>query len=107
MEGAARSAVYSQFLDSGRSNPLADKSANFTVDILGTTEVDWTTEIGLFITDLPRKPFLFNQEGPPELLMKDENSDFAQDNWAVEVTATNSLGFTYGEPLMALKATFG
>ncbi len=59
--------------------------ANFSVDVWADARSTWTDSFAVFRTDSPIKGLIRQQETEPELKVKDENSEFAFDNDAIQV----------------------
>lgn len=71
--------------------------AGLTVDVQMDAESTWTDSFAVFRTDSPIKALIRQNETEPALKVKDENSEFAFDNDAVQfgIDAWRNAGYGY------------
>lgn len=71
--------------------------AGLTVDVQMDAESTWTDSFAVFRTDSPIKALIRQNETDPALKVKDENSEFAFDNDAVQfgIDAWRNVGYGY------------
>jgi phage major head subunit gpT-like protein len=70
--------------------------AGLTVDVQMNARLTWTDSFAVFRTDSPIKGLIRQSEQETELLVKDETSEFAMDNKAIQLGIDNSRGVGYG-----------
>lgn len=71
--------------------------AGLTVDVQMEAESTWTDSFAVFRIDSPIKALIRQKETDPELKAKDENSEFAFDNDAIQlgIDAWRNVGYGY------------
>ncbi|MEN9376813.1 MAG: hypothetical protein RL710_1970 [Pseudomonadota bacterium] len=70
--------------------------AGLRVSVQMNPRLTWTDSFAIFRTDSPIKGLIRQSEQENELTMKDENSEFAMDNKAIQIGIDNSRGVGYG-----------
>jgi phage major head subunit gpT-like protein len=70
--------------------------AGITVDVQMLPELTWTDSFALWRTDSPIKGLIRQNEMDPQVKMKDENSEFAFDNDAMQIGIDAWRGADYG-----------
>lgn len=70
--------------------------AGLTVDVQMNARLTWTDSFAVFRTDSPIKGLIRQSEQETELMVKDETSEFAMDNKAIQIGIDNSRGVGYG-----------
>jgi phage major head subunit gpT-like protein len=70
--------------------------AGLTVDVQMMPELTWTDSFAVWRTDGPIKGLIRQNEMDPQLKLKDENSDFAFDNDAIQIGIDAWRGADYG-----------
>ena len=80
------------------SLPEKNMISRFRVDVECNTRLSsWTDKFAVFRTDSPIKGLIRQQETTPTVKLKDENSDFAFDNDAIQIgtDAWRNVGYGY------------
>ena len=72
------------------------QAAGLQIDIQMMPELTWTDSFGVWRTDSPIKGLIRQNETDPLVKMKDENSEFAFDNDAVQIGIDAWRGADYG-----------
>lgn len=75
-------------------NPV--QAAGLTVDVQMMPELTWTDSFAVWRTDSPIKGLIRQNETDPMVKMKDENSEFAFDNDAIQIGIDAWRGADYG-----------
>ena len=70
--------------------------ANFSIDVWHNARSSWTDSFAVFRTDSPIKGLIRQEETAPDLKAKDENSEFAFDNDAVQIGVDSWRSTGYG-----------
>lgn len=110
--GSLTAASKSNNLSGGETNTLTALSADgFNLSVVPNVRLytPGTASAVMYLFNLDGigdKPFIFQEEVPPEVDMKDEDSDYFKDTRSYQVGVYASNGTGYGEPLRALKCTF-
>lgn len=75
-------------------NPNLITGLNISVQM--NARLTWTDKFAIFRTDSPIKGLIRQSEQENELMVKDETSEFAMDNKAIQIGIDNSRGVGYG-----------
>lgn len=70
--------------------------AGLSVGVQMNARLTWTDSFAVFRTDSPIKGLIRQSEQDDELMVKDESSEFAMDNKAIQIGIDNSRGVGYG-----------
>lgn len=91
--------VYSQYVGSGETNPVANIVAKegFDISIVANARLSYTTQFAIFRTDAPAKPFIRQEEVPLKMSALAEGSDeeFKNKRHLYSVEAIRNVGYGY------------
>jgi len=100
------SAAVSGLINAALANDMnPSQIAGLRIDVQMNARLTWTDTFAIFRTDSPIKAFIRQSESEVELKMKDENSEFAFDNYAIQVGIDAWRGVGYGYWQRATRVT--
>lgn len=79
-----------------QNNANPNLLANFKIDVQMIPELTWTDSFAVWRTDSPIKGIIRQNETDPQVKMKDENSEYAFDNDAIQIGIDAWRGADYG-----------
>lgn len=106
MMATALSAVTALLVGGGNTNILPALAGKFSVDVVPNARLTWTDTICVLRTDEAAKPFILQQEGDPDVVTLDENSEYAILNkeCLFGIDWSGNVGFAYWQH--AVSVTF-
>jgi phage major head subunit gpT-like protein len=93
---AAAAAVKAMLVSAMVNNQLPQLAAGLDVSVQMMPELTWTDSFAVWRTDSPVKGLIRQNEMDPQVKMKDENSEFAFDNDAIQIGVDAWRGADYG-----------
>jgi phage major head subunit gpT-like protein len=93
---AAVSAVTTAAMQNNANPNVLTALKGINIDVQMIPELTWTDSFAVWRTDSPIKGIIRQSETDPEVKMKDENSEFAFDNKAIQIGIDAWRGADYG-----------
>lgn len=106
MMATALAAVTALLGVGGMSNILPALAGKFSLDVVPNARLTWTDTISVLRTDEAAKPFILQQEGDPDVVTLDENSEYCKLNkeCLFGIDWSGNVGFAYWQH--AVSVTF-